>query len=269
MTHPSLEGKVAIVTGGASGIGRASAEALGQAGARVIVTDLDLDAAERTAEAIGERARAWVLDVSDDASVSATMDRVADQFGGIDVLVNSAGVAGAPGGPVETDSADFDRTLRVNLYGTFYTCKYALPHLVERRGSIVNVASIAAFQGAGPPVVGPMLSYTASKHAVLGLTRSIAVRHGVDGVRANVVCPGSVVSGLTSPMIDLSTEYEREVEDATPLGRWGEPSEIAACVAFLASEAASFISGESITIDGGYRQAAGRVYTRFEVAAGA
>lgn len=259
-----LEDKVALVTGAGSGIGRATAQRLAAAGAIVIATDLSVEAAEETAESLSDgKALSSKMDVTDEKNVEQTINQVAEQWGGLDILVNSAGSAGPPGGPLEITSESFEQVMRVNVSGMFNTCKYALPHLIARCGAIVNIASIAGRTGSGPPTIGPLVAYTASKHAVIGLTRSIAVRHGIDGVRANAVNPGNVVSGMTSPLMQ-SSRYTEGVIEATPLGRWGQPGDIAATIAFLASDAADFITGETLTIDGGYMQTQGKVYTEYE-----
>ncbi len=138
---------------------------------------------------------------------------------------------------------------------------------MARKGNVVNIASVAALTGGGPPTIGPLVAYTTSKHAVIGLTRSIAYRHGGEGVRANAICPGSIVTGMTSPLMQ-ARDYVDGVSAATPLGRWGSAEEVAACVAFLASDDACFVSGDVMTVDGGFMTSQGKVYPQFSAMGG-
>ncbi len=270
MTGGRFAAKVAFITGAGSGIGRAVALRLAAEGAAVVVSDVDAGSANKTAEAVladGGRSLSLALDTTDEAAVEAAIERSVRELGGIDVLVNCAGVPGPLGGPVDIETAAFEQTLKVNVHGLFLTCKHALPHLVASRGNIVNIASVAGLSGGGPPLIGPLVAYTTSKHAVIGLTRSIAYQYGADGVRANAVCPGSIVTGMTSPLMQ-SRGYVDAVSEATPLGRWGSADEVAACVAFLASSDAAFVSADVMTVDGGFMTSQDKVYPRFAAMAG-
>lgn len=267
MSAGRFAGKVALVTGAGSGIGQASALRLAAEGADIICFDLNGAASADTAErasASGVRSTSLAVDVADDAQVAKAIAEVVEKHGRIDTLIHCAGVAGPLGGPTDIDIADFEQTMKINVSGSFLVCKYALPHIIAQRGSVVLIASVAALSGAAPPTVGPLVAYTTSKHAVIGLVRSIAYQYGADGVRANAICPGSIDTSMTQRVAEVSSTYARLVEEGTPLKRWGQASEIAAAAAFLASEDAAFISGDALVVDGGYMTAHGKVYPRFE-----
>jgi len=239
-----------LVTGGASGMGRAAAHLLARDGASVTVVDRAADAAGDVAREIsdgGGTALAAPADVGNEDEVEAAVAAAVDAFGGLDGVLTSAGVFHGddlrPLGEVELD--DFLFVLRVNLVGTFLAIKHALPHLVERRGAVVTIASTAALKGHG---YGP--GYTASKGGVAALTRIAAVQYGPQGVRVNCICPGSVDTPMT--MGAWSTpEARRRIERSVPLQRVGQPEEIASVAAFLLSDAAADVTGQTIAVDGG------------------
>ncbi|HMG26950.1 MAG TPA: SDR family NAD(P)-dependent oxidoreductase [Acidimicrobiia bacterium] len=239
-----------LVTGGASGMGRAAAHLLARDGASVTVVDRAADAARDVTREItdaGGTALAAPADVGNEDEVKTAVAAAVDAFGGLDGVMTSAGVFHGddlrPLGEVELD--DFLFVLRVNLVGTFLAMKHALPHLVERRGAVVTIASTAALKGHG---YGP--GYTASKGGVAALTRIAAVQYGPQGVRVNCICPGSVDTPMT--MGAWSTpEAQRRIERSVPLQRVAQPEEIASVAAFLLSDAASDVTGQTIAVDGG------------------
>lgn len=243
-----LRGKTAIVTGGGAGIGRAISLRLAREGARVVVADIDLNAARVTVASIAEgggSAIAVATDVCDAAAVERMVRDTVSVYGGLDILVNNAGV-GTDGDVVELSEAEWQRVLDVNLTGVFLCCKYAIPAMKNSGGgSIVNIASIAARVGGSVSCV-----YPASKAGVVSLSKNTALRFAEDQIRVNCVCPGHVDTALTYTLKD------RGVKDALisryPLGRLGTVEEIAAAVLFLSSDEASFITGTELIVDGGY-----------------
>jgi len=241
-------GKVALVTGAASGIGRATALRLGAEGARVACADLELAGAEAAAEAIrgaGGEAMALALDVADDAACAAAVARSVADAGGLDVLCNVAGIA-VQGHATEIDTAQWNRVLAVNLSGTFFMCRAAIPHLLETRGNVVNMASAAGLVG-----VAYTAPYCASKGGVVLLTRALAVEYAQRGLRVNCVCPGGVDTALTRGVRFPADANPRLLGRMMLLPRVAEPDEIAAAVAYLASDEARYVNGAALAIDGG------------------
>ena len=239
-----------LVTGGASGIGRAAALLLARDGAALTVVDRAGDAAEETAREItsaGGSAIAAPADVGNEGDVAAAVRSAVDAFGGLDGVVTSAGVFHGgdlkPLGDVELD--DFLFVLQVNLAGTFLAIKHAVPHLVERHGAVVTIASTAALKGHG---YGS--GYTASKGGVAALTRLAAVQYGPQGVRVNCVCPGGVDTPMTAGTWRTPEAQER-IRRIVPLQRVADPEEIASVAAFLLSDGAAHLTGQTIAVDGG------------------
>jgi NAD(P)-dependent dehydrogenase (short-subunit alcohol dehydrogenase family) len=244
--------RVAIVTGGARGIGAAVCQALLDDGLRVAVVDLDREAARARATALdadGERARGFAADVSDGAAVDAMVAEVVGAFGRLDVLVNNAGIT-HPGDTQEMSDADWDRLVGVHLGGTFRCSRAAFPHLRERGGAIVSTASIAARVG-----FSKRASYCAAKGGILALTRCLAVEWAPYGIRVNAVAPGHTRTQMLDDAIAhgvLPPERVAARIGRIPMGRMAEPREIADGIAFLASPRASYISGETLYIDGAF-----------------
>lgn len=244
-----LEGRSALVTGGGSGLGRATAERLGAEGARVWVADIDLAAAAAVAAGL-ERGVSVGLDVRDADAVAVAVAAVVGEHGSIDVLVNNAGIA--LGATVwETSVEDWQRVIDVNLSGVFHGMRAALAHMIPAgRGAIVNMASNAGL--VGRPGQG---AYCASKGGVVLLTKSAALDAAPYGVRVNCVCPGFTWTPLVEWWVESKADpvaARREVEAAQPMGRAGQPAEIAAAIAYLASDEAAFVTGAALPIDGGF-----------------
>ncbi len=245
-----IEGKVALVTGAGSGIGRASALAFARAGARVLVSDIDLPNAEQTRAAIvslGGQARAMRADVTRSDDVRALVQHALDTFGALHLAHNNAGMLGAVGDVSVCSEENFDRVIALNLKGVFLSLKYEIPALLASGGgAIVNTSS-------GSGLVGtPNLSvYAASKHAVVGLTKSVALEFVRRGIRVNAVCPGVTRTAMLEGFMGGDAGVEARVKDANPSGRLGTPEEVAEAVLWLCSAHASFVNGACLSVDGG------------------
>ncbi len=247
---PDLSGKVAVVTGGGRGIGKAIALGMAAAGATVVPsarTAAEVEAVAEAARDHGVEARGITADVTDDDDVRRLVDETVDAFGSLDVLVNNAGFnpGDALGDPVDVESDAVDDVLDVNLRGAFRTVRAAGPYLKESGGSVVNVASVAGLVGL--PRQHP---YVASKHGLVGLTKSAAMDWAPD-VRVNAVAPGYVATDLTETLQE-NERLRQSILDRTPLDRFADPIEIAGPAVFLASDAASFVTGETLAADGGW-----------------
>lgn len=242
-----LDGRVAMVTGAGAGIGRATACALAAAGAHVAVTDLDRAAAERVVSEIPD-GEAHALDVADENRVVQVVQTVLDRHGRIDALVNNAGI-GARLPSVELDSETWRRVHAVGLDGAFFCAREAgRAMLAAKRGAIVNVASIMGLAGG---LAYPNLAYHSAKGGLVNLTRALACEWGPHGVRVNAVAPAFARTALTEKLLG-DPDMERRLLAATPMGRFVEPTEVAAVIRFLASDAAAMITGAIVPVDGGW-----------------
>lgn len=242
-------GKVALVTGGGSGIGRAASLAFAREGAKVVVADVSPEGGLETVERIkagGGEAMFVAADVSDEAQVVAMIDASINAFGRIDCAFNNAGIGGGRRPVHDWELADFRKVIAVNLEGVFLCMKHEVPVMLRQRGgSIVNNASIAGLRGS--PTLGP---YVASKHAVVGLTKTAALEYIAYGVRVNAICPGWTETAILKELQEDPKVMKRMIE-RIPLKRIGRPEEIAAAVLWLCSDAASFTVGHAMVLDGG------------------
>ena len=247
-----LEGRVALITGAGSGIGRECAVRMASEGAAVMCADLNAEGAQTTAAQIAEhggRSATMELDVTSEAAVQDALAQTISVLGGLDVLMNNAGIGGR---------YTWDQTIAVNLTGVYYGTFHGAALLAERGGgSIINTASIAGLAGLlsgqlqDEPIQEGAGAYVAAKHGVVGITRQFAVTYGARGVRVNAVCPGYIHTPMTEQIREIEGA-EEYIASLHPMGRLGEPQEIAAAAAFLASDDASFVNGVALPVDGGY-----------------
>ncbi len=246
-----LDGKVAVITGGGSGIGRVAAALFADEGARVVVADVVAEHAESAAVEIGAaggEATAFTVDVSNETQVQAMVRAAVQTYGGLDVLFNNAGIfPDDDGGVLDTPPETWQRVMEVNLKGVWLGCRAAVPAMLDSGGgSIVNVASFVALMGAATA----QIAYTASKGGVLAMTRELAVEYARQGIRANSICPGPIETPLLAELLSDPARRQRRLVHI-PLGRFGRPEEIAKAALFLASDDASFVTGSALVVDGG------------------
>jgi NAD(P)-dependent dehydrogenase (short-subunit alcohol dehydrogenase family) len=246
-----LDGKVAVITGAASGMGKVAASLFAAEGARVIAADVTDEAGEATAQEIraeGGQAAYVHADVSKQADAEAMVRASVDTFGGLHVLYNNAGIMPADDGSVtETPEDTWDRVMAVNLRGVFLGCKYGIPAMLDSGGgSIINVASFVALMGAATP----QIAYTASKGGVLSMTREIAVEFARRGIRANALCPGPIDTPLLQELLSDPDRRQRRLIHI-PMGRLGRAEEIVNAALFLASDESSYVTGATFVVDGG------------------
>ncbi|NUT95825.1 MAG: 3-oxoacyl-ACP reductase [Saccharothrix sp.] len=242
-----LDGRVAVVTGGGSGIGLASVRRLASEGARVVVADLDAGTGKAAADEVD--GLFVQVDVTDEEQVSALYQTTVDTYGSVDIAFNNAGISPPDDDSILTTGIEaWDRVQKVNLTSVYLCCKYSIPHMLERgKGSVINTASFVATMGAATS----QISYTASKGGVLAMSRELGVQFAREGVRVNALSPGPVNTPLLRELFAKDPERAARRLVHVPLGRFAEPEEIAAAVAFLASDDSSFITASNFLVDGG------------------
>lgn len=249
-----FEGKVAIVTGGSFGIGRATAVAFARQGANVVVADLIEDNENETVkliESTGSKTLFVKCDVSNSNEVSNLVEKTIARFGKIDFAFNNAGIEGLSAITHECTEANWDNTININLKGIWLCMKNEIPAMLKNnKGIIINCASVAGLVGfPGSP------AYVASKHAVVGLTKTAALEYAKQGIRVNAVCPGVIHTAMIDRLTGKDKEVEKQFTNMEPVGRMGNPEEVAEAVIWLCSDAASFITGVALPVDGGFTSA--------------
>lgn len=253
MSNPTydFENQVALVTGAASGMGLATARAFAEAGASVVLADIDADAAERAAKELttaGHQAIGVACDVTDEQQAAAMVERAVATFGRLDMAFNNAGIQAPPSDAADETAENFDRVNAVNLRGIWTAQKHELRQMrTQGGGAIVNCSSLGGLVG-----LPERAAYHASKHGVIGLTKSAAVEYAPRGIRINAVCPGVIDTPMVSDMLEGQAEAMAEIMKQQPIGRLGHAEEIAAAVLWLCSPAASFVLGVALPVDGGY-----------------
>ncbi|MCH7697954.1 MAG: SDR family oxidoreductase [Chloroflexi bacterium] len=232
-----LNDKVALITGGGSGIGRAMAHTFADEGAKVVIAELDEASGQKVADEIGDNAAYVHCDTSSEEDVQASLAMAEKRFGGLNVVVNNAGVS----------QKDWDTTIAVNLSGVYYGCKYGAEKLAASGGgSVINLSSILGLVG-----IGAEDAYVAAKHGVVGLTKNFAIAFGQRGVRINCINPGWIETPMTATIREMEV-MNTQVMTQTPMGRYGKPEEIAKAALFLASDDSSYMTGASLVVDGGW-----------------
>ena len=246
-----LEGKVALVTGASSGIGRESALAFASAGARVVVSDVVVDDGEETVSQIhskGGEATFVRADVSQTAEVEALVRHTIETYGRVDCAHNNAGIEGDMAPTAECAEANWDRTIGINLKGVWLCMKYEIPEMLRQGGgAIVNTSSAAGLVG-----FANLPAYVASKHGIAGLTRTAALEYAEQGIRVNAVCPGVIHTPMIDRIVSGDAQAEAQFTALEPVGRMGSPAEVAQAVVWLCSDAASFVTGIAMPVDGGF-----------------
>jgi NAD(P)-dependent dehydrogenase (short-subunit alcohol dehydrogenase family) len=242
-----FEGRVAVITGGGSGIGLASARRLASEGAKVVIADVSAESGKAAADEVN--GLFVQTDVSDEAQVQALFQTAVDQYGSLDVAFNNAGISPPDDDSILTTGLEaWQRVQQVNLTSVYLCCKYAIPHMQKQgKGSIINTASFVAVMGAATS----QISYTASKGGVLAMSRELGVQFARENIRVNALCPGPVNTPLLKELFAKDPERAARRLVHVPVGRFAEPEELAAAVAFLASDDASFITASQFLVDGG------------------
>jgi NAD(P)-dependent dehydrogenase (short-subunit alcohol dehydrogenase family) len=246
-----LQGKVALVIGGSSGLGRASAEACAEEGAIIVIGDVNQSRSEEVLDKIraaGGKGAFIYTDATNEELVQAAVAFCVEEYGSLDILVNSAGAPTAP------DAAGWHFQIDIYLKGPYYACRAALP-IMEKQGggAIINIGSLSSVTGSLASTIEGT-GYPAAKHAIMGITKTLAIANGKHNIRVNTVCPGYIKTELTRPLYEAEDGGARLINETlkVPMRRWGEAHEIGKAVAFLASDDASFITGQSLIVDGGF-----------------
>lgn len=241
-----LDKKVAIVTGGASGIGEGIVRKFVEEGAKVVIADFDIDRAKKLVQELGESTTAFKVDVSDASQAESLVDYTVSTFGKLDIAINNAGIGGPIGLAADQSLEEWNRVINVNLNGVFYGMKYQIPAMQKNgSGAIINIASMLGTVG-----IQNSSAYVAAKHGVVGLTKTAGMEYSTQDIRINAVCPGFIETPLISKA--MGEEALNDFRAAQPIGRLGTAEEVAELVTFLVSEKAKFITGSSHLIDGGY-----------------
>lgn len=244
----NFEGRVALITGGSFGIGKATAVAFAQRGAKVVVADV-IENADTLKEIKGAGSDGIFIkcDVSKEREVSEMINKAILHFGGLDFAFNNAGIEGQTANTQDCTEANWDKTIGVNLKGIWLCMRHEIPHMLKKGGAIVNCASVAGLIG-----FPGMPAYVASKHAVIGLTKTAALENAKTGIRINAVCPGVIKTAMVDRITGKDKVAEKQFETMEPIGRMGQPEEVAAAVIWLCSEGASFVTGHALAVDGGW-----------------
>lgn len=248
MKFEEYRGKTIFITGAASGIGKAQAIAFMENGANVFAFDVDQEMLVRMSEQYPTGFAFAVGSVSNEAHVQHAVEHALQTYGQIDILLNTAGILDGFAKTLETDEALWDKVMNTNVKGTYFVTNKILPHMLERKaGVIVNMASIAGLVAGGGGA-----AYTASKHAIVGYTKQLSIDYCRAGIRANAIAPGAIQTPMNEADFEGNGEMAKWVADETPAGRWAQPSEVANLTLYLASEAANYIHGAIMPIDGGW-----------------
>jgi NAD(P)-dependent dehydrogenase (short-subunit alcohol dehydrogenase family) len=251
MTSGNNKKRVALVTGGSTGIGKATALAFAETGAKVAVVDIVEDEGKKTRDAIKEKGGQAIFiktDVSKPDQVKNMVDEVVDTFGGLHCAFNNAGIEGEQATTADCTVENWDRVIAINLSGVWYCMKYEIPHMLKAGGgSIVNMASVAGRVG-----FANIPAYTASKHGVNGLTKTAALEYATQNIRVNAVCPGIIDTAMIDRFTGGGEEGKEQMEAMEPIGRMGRPEEVADAVIWLCSDKASFVTGHPLAVDGGF-----------------
>ena len=246
--YSELKATVVLITGGASGLGLAAAQGFARQGATIVIADIQETAAVSTAKALGPQHLGLACDVADEVQVNRVVERVIEQYGRIDVLINCAGIADQVKPTIEQDMAHFRRLLDIHLTGTYMMTKACAVHMLKQgKGSVINISSIAGVIG-----LTYRNAYSAAKAAITMITRTLGCEWAAGGIRVNAIAPGYILTPLTQALIDQGRLDKSIVERRTPAGRMGTPKHIADAMLFLASDQAEFITGVTLPVDGGY-----------------
>ncbi len=247
----TLDGKVALVTGGASRIGRATALTFAREGAKLVIADMNEDGGNQTVHMItenGGEARFVQVHVTNATEVEAMISKTVEIYGRLDCSFNNAGITRGGIQVADVSEEAWDEVINTNLKGVWLCMKYAIPHMRQQgSGAIVNTSSIWGLTGRAGNA-----AYTASKHGIIGLTKTAALEYAKSGIRVNAVCPGTILTPVVENAMTRNPQFESSMKSQHPIGRFGQPEEVAETVVWLCSDAASFVTGHSMSVDGGY-----------------